>query len=230
MSAIDQNLTILPITPAVPVVVVGSAFLHTLATVERDIAHLKITDADTAQLAAALQTRLTKAGAALEEARKVAKEPFLSKGREIDEAAKAPATRITAAKSSLSKMLVAYSEEQRKAEAARLAEIAALEAQRKAEAVPDELNLDGTPTEQRIAEISAPVSAKPAGISYRVTLFPHVEDVTNVPDAFLVKTVNMQAVRAAFCSPWAEGAALPVCGGIRFEIQKTAVSTGKVGF
>lgn len=229
MSAIDQTLTIDPITPAVPVVVLSSTFLHTLAVVERDIAHLKITDATSAQLAATLQTRLTKAGAALEEARTQAKAPFLAKGREIDEAAKAPAVRITAAKANLSKMLVAYSEEQRKAEAARLAEIAALEAKRKAEETPDELNLDGTPTEQRIQEISQP-AAKPVGVAYRVTLFPHVEDVSKVPDLYVLKTVNMQAVRAAFCSGFKEGDAVPVCAGIRFEIQKIAISTGKVGF
>lgn len=229
MSAINQTLTVAPL-PAIKVVVVGAAFLHTLATVEREIAYLKITDAPSAQLAATLQTRLTKAGAALEEARTVAKAPFLAKGREIDEAAKVPATRITAAKASLSKSLVAYSEEQRKAEAARLAEIAALEAKRKAEAVPDELNLDGTPTEQRIAEISEPIAAKPAGISYRVTLFPFVEDVNKVPTEFILKTVNMQALRAKHCAGFKEGDAVPVVAGVRFEVQKTAVSTGKVEF
>ena len=89
--------------------------------------------------------------------------------------------------------------------------------------------LDGSPTEQRIAEISVPAAA-PSGIAYRVTLMPFVEDLSKVPDKFLIKTPNMQGIRAKHCQTWKEGMAVPVVAGVRFEIQRTAVSTGKAEF
>lgn len=134
---VTQVISVEPILPAEPVVIANSGFLTTLAQVEREIAHLKITDAPTAQAAANLLTRLTSAGSKLETARKTVKEPFLLKCREIDDAAKAPAARIETAKTALKKMQTEWALEQARiaaeAERKRQAEIARLEALRKEE-------------------------------------------------------------------------------------------------
>lgn len=131
MSAVDQTITVAPVTPATPIVVCDSKFLSTLTAVEYEVASLKIADAQAAQAASGLLGRLTSAGTALEKARAALKAPFIAKGREIDEAAKAPATRIEDAKTKLKRKVADYHEAQRKAaeeaEKARLAEIKRLE-------------------------------------------------------------------------------------------------------
>lgn len=136
--AIAQTLTVPPILPADPIVVCNAAFLHTLATVEREVANIAVNDGPAAQAASTLLQRLTKAGSELEKARAELKAPFIAKGREIDEAAKAPAIRIETAKSLLKQKVTAWQlEEQRKAreaEAARQRELARLEALRVEEA------------------------------------------------------------------------------------------------
>ncbi len=134
---VAQTVTLQPILPAEPIVLCNASFLHTLSVVERDVAHLAITDAQSAQSAATLLQRLTTAGTVLENARIELKQPFIAKGREIDAAAKGPADRIEAAKRVVKNSQVAWAEEQariaRKAEAERQAELARLEAIRVAE-------------------------------------------------------------------------------------------------
>lgn len=137
MSAVDQTITLPAITPATPLILCSSGFLHTLATVERDVANIAVGDAQAAQLASTLLQRLTKAGTELEKARAELKAPFIAKGREIDDAAKAPALRIEAAKTVIKGKVTQWQlEEQRKArvaEEARQAELRRLEALRLAE-------------------------------------------------------------------------------------------------
>ncbi len=137
MSAVDQTITLQPVLPADPIVVCNSAFLHTLATVEREIANLKIDDAQSAQAAANIQQRLTKASKDLEDARTKLKAPFINKGREIDDAARAPAERLRKAKDVVANRLIDYQLAQKRAaeeaERARAVELARLEALRKAE-------------------------------------------------------------------------------------------------
>lgn len=131
MSAIDQTITVAPVTPATPIVVCDSKFLTTLTSVEYEVVNLKVTDAATATVASGLLQRLTSAGSALEKARAALKAPFIAKGREIDEAAKAPAKRIEDAKDRLKRKVTEFQEAQRKAaeeaERQRLAEIKRLE-------------------------------------------------------------------------------------------------------
>lgn len=131
MSAVDQTITVAPVTPATPIVVCDSKFLSTLTAVEYEVASLKITDTQAAQAASGLLGRLTSAGSALEKARATLKAPFIAKGREIDEAAKAPAKRIEDAKDSIKRKVADYHEQQRKAaeevERQRQAEIKRLE-------------------------------------------------------------------------------------------------------
>lgn len=132
--AIARQITVQPVTPAEPLVVCSSRFLHTLAYVEREVAHLSITEPGGAQVAATYLQRLTRAGADLERVRTELKAPFIAKGKEIDDAARAPAARFKAAKTVLKQKVTAWqAEEQRKAreaEAARQAELRRLEAQR----------------------------------------------------------------------------------------------------
>lgn len=131
MSAVDQTITVAPVTPATPIVVCDSKFLSTLTAVEYEVASLTVADANAAQAASGLLGRLTSAGSALEKARTALKAPFIAKGREIDEAAKAPAKRIEDAKDRLKRKVTEYHEAQRKAaeeaERKRLAEVRRLE-------------------------------------------------------------------------------------------------------
>lgn len=126
-------------------------------------------------------------------------------------------------------------EEERK-EAARLAEIQrrADEAAAANREVPVDFDAEvpapKTETQKAIEAIKyAPVAVapKPAGISFRVTLVAVVTDVALLPDAFVERTPKLAAIRATYCSGWKEGQALPVVPGVRFEVQRTAVSTGR---
>ncbi len=127
----NDTITLPAITPNAPLVLADASFLSTLASVEKQATSLVITDAQSAQAAADLQTRLTMAGKRLEAARESLKRPFIEKGREIDAAAREPAARIEKAKSVLKSALTAYDVEQeriaREAEQKRQAELARLE-------------------------------------------------------------------------------------------------------
>jgi len=68
---------------------------------------------------------------------------------------------------------------------------------------------------------------KPAGITYRTTLLVTVTDINLLPDQFVERTAKMAAIRATYCSGWAEGKPLPVVPGCKFEALRTAVSTGR---
>lgn len=137
MSAVDQQITVEPILPATQVVVCNAAFTHALAVVEREIASLTVTDAQSSQSASNLLQRLTAAGVALEAARKAVKAPFLDKCKEIDAAAMRPGTRIEQAKGAVKAKIAAWHEEQariaREAEVARQRELARLEVIRREE-------------------------------------------------------------------------------------------------
>jgi len=133
----DLELILPAITPALPLVLADRKFLTTLATVETQVAALRVTDAATQQLAADLQIRLTTAGGALEKERKAIKQPFLDKCTEIDAAARPVTLRIDTAKAVIKKALTDFALEQAriaaKAEADRQAELRRLEQLRLAE-------------------------------------------------------------------------------------------------
>lgn len=117
--------------PPAPMVLVPGSFVADLADAESTVAKLVINDQATAQAAAYLQQRLTKAGTALEKARTELKAPLLAAGRAIDTAAAGPETRIESMKRALKQRQMAYDTEQRRIaaelERARQAEIARLE-------------------------------------------------------------------------------------------------------
>ena len=112
-------------------VVCDSPFLYTLSVVEREVSQIVISDEQSAQAVSNLLQRLTMAGKKLEDVRTKLKAPLIAKGREIDDAARAPAVRIEAAKKILKDRVLAFTAEQaeaaRKAEAERQAEIRRLE-------------------------------------------------------------------------------------------------------
>src|SRR5882757_6286155 len=89
------------ILPPAPYALATSGFLATLAQVEADIAGITITDTESAQAAANIQSRLTTAGTTLERQRKALKDPFIAAGRAIDDAARGPSDRIESAKNAV---------------------------------------------------------------------------------------------------------------------------------
>lgn len=266
MSEPELLVTVEP--PQFPLRLASASFLSTLAEVEATVKAHKITDAESAQVAASLQVRLTEAGKQLDDARKALKAPILEIGRKIDDAAKAPLARIEEAKGILKAQLSAFDAEQRRiaaeAERARQAELARLEAiarkereeaaarqaeverQAKEAAAKLAVNVvdiddDDTPpvspvktaTEKAIEAVKfapAPVVARPSGISYKTYLVFEVEDVNKLPDVFVNKTPKLAAIRSTFCTGWSEGSPLPELAGVKFEVKRDAVSTGKAGF
>ena len=127
------------------------------------------------------------------------------------------------------------------AERQKQAEIA--EAARKAaeSAKVDVVDIDDEPAEpapktevqkQLEAVAYAPVvaPAKPVGVSYRVFLSFVVEDVNKLPEVFVEKTAKVAAIRATFCNGWKEGEPMPVCDGVRFEVKRDVMSTGRTKF
>lgn len=254
----SNTIVLTPVTPADPIVLCSSGFLDTLADVEQRVAALKVVDATTCQQAADLQTRLTAAGRKLEEARKVVKEPFLAKCREIDVAAKEPATRIEAAKDRLKRVLLAYSEEQdrkrrleeeaRRKEIARLEELKRkeeLEAQERARKIAEsakkaeipvmELDFDDQPTETQKAIDAAkivpmPEPVAPVGVSFRTSLRIAEVKVDGLPVEFVIRTADMALLRKTFCTGWKDGDPIPKCDGVVFQVEKTPISTGRSVF
>jgi hypothetical protein len=90
-----------------------------------------------------------------------------------------------------------------------------------------------TEVEQQIAVLqAAPVAtvAKPSGVRITVTLVPFVEDVNKLADIFFDRVAKMSAIRAAFCQGYRDGQPIPVCPGVRFEVQRSTQSTGKSVF
>ncbi len=132
-----EPLNVIVELPPAPFTLATQGFLATLAQVEADIKAMTVTDAESAQAAANLQTRLTAAGTALERQRKALKDPFIEAGRAIDNAAKAPAARIEAAKSKIKVLLTEFDNAERakaaEAERVRQAELLRLEEQRRTE-------------------------------------------------------------------------------------------------
>ncbi len=252
------------VLPPAPYAIATSGFLATLAAVETEIAGIKITDTESAQQAATIQSRLTSAGSALEKQRKALKDPFIEAGRAIDAAARGPSDRIEAAKNAVKAKLAAFDAEQRRiaAEAERArqeelrklrekAEAEAAEARRKqaaadaesarlaAESAVPVMDMDDdepvAPTETAKAlaaleQAPAVVAPKPVGVSIRVLLVATVEDVNKLPPEFVTKTANMAALQAKYCAGFKDGDPVPEVAGVRFEVSRAPVSTGRPVF
>lgn len=244
------------IQPPAPLVLASGVFLSTLAQVEREVQALAVTDVQSAQAAANLQTRLTKAGTELERQRKALKQPFIDAGRKIDEVAAGPAERIEAAKQCIKVALTAYDTRQRRlaeeAERKRQEELRRLEEQKRREeeearkkaeelvkqAAVSAVEMDfeeappveKTETEKAIEVIkyAPPIAApRPAGVAFRVTLVATITDVNKLPEMFVVKTANLRAIQATFCAGWKENEPLPEVPGVTFKIDRQPVAHGR---
>lgn len=224
--AVRQELSVALTIPAGPVVLCDAKFLHALAEVERSIASLKVESPEQAQQAATFIQRLTTAAKRLDEDRKRVKDPFLNAGRLIDEAAKAPANRIDAAKRSVNGMLVQWQiAERKKADEAEKARKAAEEAAKKLaqEATPGWGDMDFS---EPVAVVAAPVAQQPTGIRWVTKLVLVVEDVSKLPEEFVVRSANEKLLREKYTIGWSEEKGLPTCPGVVFKIDRMAVSKG----
>jgi len=140
------------------------------------------------------------------------------------------------------------SENKRKAELDRIAKEAADKAAAAPTAPPmdfdEEVSFDEEPpapvpvAEKTAAQVAleniqhapaAPV-ARPSGITFKVTLVPVVVDVMKLPEPFIERTAKTKAIIATYCSGWREGNPIPECPGVRFEVKRDAVSTGRNTF
>lgn len=87
-----------------------------------------------------------------------------------------------------------------------------------------------TETELAIERLQhAPVvqAPRPTGVTMRVTLVATVTDVRLLPEVFVERTAKLAAIRATYCSGWTEGKAIPECAGVKFEVSRGPVSTGR---
>lgn len=170
---ITQTITIPPILPAQGVILADANFVSTLAKVELEVAHLRVSDAQSAQQASDLQQRLTTAGKKMLASKKVAKSGFQSKIDEIEALAKKVDARIEAAKDHLKGLLTAWDQEQqriaREAEIVRQKELARLEALRLQE------KAETRRKAEEVARIAAEAAAKAETEKARVAGLPPPE-------------------------------------------------------
>lgn len=131
-------------------------------------------------------------------------------------------------------------ENQRMAEQAALdkkaAELAAVAAEAAKKSAPIfEMDFDEGPppkteTQKAIEAIQhapAVVAPKVAGLAFKVRLVANVVDATLLPEMFVERVAKLLAIQQTFCTGWKEGAPLPICPGVKFEVKREAVSTGR---
>jgi hypothetical protein len=75
-----------------------------------------------------------------------------------------------------------------------------------------------------------PVAAKPTGLAFKCSLRIASVDVNKLPDPFVVKTANQQAIRATYVTGWRDGDPIPEVPGVVFEVERMPVSTGRAVF
>lgn len=83
---------------------------------------------------------------------------------------------------------------------------------------------------EAVQHAPAVVVERPRGVAFRVRLRHVVTNVKELPEPFVIKSANDMAIRAAFCNGFREGEPLPICAGVRFEIERTPVDTGRAVF
>lgn len=240
-----------------PLLLIDSAVSTAIANAEQRVGALKIKDVATYQGAVSLLADLTTSAGKIEKARADLKAPFIEIGRKIDATAKAPADRIENLKRKVRGEIQAWDlaqrEEAAKRERDRLAEIQRLEAEKRrqdeeartkavalaAQSAPTDLEFDEAPPpaaksaiDQRIEALKfTPAVTAPAvaGVSFRVRLVAHVEDVAKIPEAFVIRSANERLIRETYCAGFKDGDAIPELPGVKFTVDRQPVSTGKGG-
>lgn len=61
----------------------------------------------------------------------------------------------------------------------------------------------------------------------RVTLRPTVTDVHLLPSSLVIVTANEAEIQRLFCAGWREGSPLPTVPGIKFELHREPIATGR---
>jgi hypothetical protein len=214
-----NTISVIPVIPPAPHVLGDSKFVATLAEVENQVSALRVADTATAQLAASLQVRLTRAKGTLEATRKTLIQPFLDAQRLINKTAEPVVTRIDAAISRLKASQTAYDDEQQriaaKLERERRAELDRLEkirldeeaaAARKAKEIAEAA---AKVEADRLAKLTADQKANEAELGF-------VEDeVPELPPEPVQKTETEQKIEALKYAPVVV-AAKPV--GVAFRV------------
>lgn len=239
MSA-DLSITV-PL-PQQPLVLLKGEIIARVDDLVATAAVMSVTDSESAQTAAGYMRQATALAKEIETARTEANAPALALQRAINAAVKAPAERLDAAKRDLQKKVGEYQADQdrirREAEAARQREAARLaEEQRKAEAEQkrreEEAFLAGQPPPPPPAPVAprvvpaAPlpvVAPKIAGVRMRSTLVFEVVDAAKLPEALTVRLPDSAKIRAQFCQLWRDGDPVPDVPGLRFSVDRRAVS------
>lgn len=78
---------------------------------------------------------------------------------------------------------------------------------------------------EQLQHAPAVVAAKPQGVTMRVTLEIESTDLAVLPEPFVIRTANLQAIRAAYCVKWKEDQSMPACPGVKFVVKREPVST-----
>lgn len=80
----------------------------------------------------------------------------------------------------------------------------------------------------RIEEAKKPaapiVAPKIQGVAFRTTLEIVSTDIDQLPESFVTRTVNLQELRKVYVTGWKEGAAVPVCPGVVFNVKRESVT------
>lgn len=186
------------------------------------------------EAAKAPAARIAKAKATLQQALTAYDQEQQRKAREAEEARQKELRRLEALR------LAEEAEARRKTE--ELARLAA-EAAKKAAVPALEVDFDEpeappepppkTEIEKRIEQVKhapAVVVERPRGVAFRVTLRHVVTDLKALPEPFVIRTANDVAIRKMYCVGWKDGEPLPECPGVRFEVDRTPVDTGKAVF
>lgn len=68
------------------------------------------------------------------------------------------------------------------------------------------------------------VAPKIGGLIFRQSLRIVSTDLEQLPDSFVTRTPDLTRLRETYCTGWKDGAPLPECPGVVFEVVKTPVS------
>ena len=236
------DLAIVPPPQASPIVLLKGDVVSRIEDIAATAEVMSVTDAESAQAAADFMRSATALGKEIESARTEANAPALALQRAINAAVKEPAAKLDAAKRTLQRKVGEWQAEQdrkrRETEVLRLKELARIEAekrkaedeQRRREEEAREANLPPpppmpAPVAQDVVLPAVPlVAPKIAGVRMRSTLVFEVVDSTQLPESLTVRTPDSAKIRAQFCALWRDGDPIPDVPGLRFSVDRKAVS------
>ena len=236
------DLAIVPPPQASPIVLLTGDVVARIDDIVATADVMSVTDAESAQAAADFMRRATALGKEIETARTEANAPALALQRAINAAVKEPAAKLDAAKRTLQRKVGEWQAEQdrirREAEALRLRELARIEAekrkaeeeQKRREEEARAANLPPPPPAPKpmAQEVALPVvpivAPKVAGVRMRSTLTFEIVDAAKLPESLTVRLPDAAKIRAQFCQLWREGDPIPEVPGLRFAVDRKAVS------